>query len=44
METTQQIGADYRVTIPASIRKVIDAKRGDFITFDVIEIAKKGGE
>ena len=42
METTQKVGEDYRVTIPSSIRKILDINKGDYITLDVIEIAKKG--
>ena len=42
METTQLVGEDYRVTVPANIRKVMGVERGDYVTIDVIEIAKKG--
>ena len=42
METTQLVGEDYRVTVPANIRKVMGVERGDYVTIDVKEIAKKG--
>jgi bifunctional DNA-binding transcriptional regulator/antitoxin component of YhaV-PrlF toxin-antitoxin module len=42
METTQLIGEDYRITVPANIRKIMGAERGDYITVDIKEIAKKG--
>lgn len=42
MESTQLVGEDYRVTIPSSIRKILSIEKGDYITIDIIEIAKKG--
>jgi len=41
METTQKLGADHRVTVPSSIRKILGAEDGDFVTFEVLEIVKK---
>ena len=44
METTQLVGEDFRVTVPSNIRKVMEIERGDYITLDIKDIAKKGDE
>ena len=42
METTQLVGEDFRITVPSNVRKVMGIEKGDYVTIDVKEIAKKG--
>ena len=44
MITTQKLGADFRVTVPSSIRRIMGADKGDYVTFNVTEVTKKGDD
>lgn len=42
IQFTQKIDRQSRVTIPVSIRKLMDINTDDFVTFDVLAVTKKG--
>jgi len=41
METTQKVGADFRVTIPSTIRKVMNINVDDVVVIEIKEVIKK---
>lgn len=41
METTQKVGKDGRVSIPSTVRQVMNIETDDVVIIDVIKVVKK---
>ena len=44
METTQKVGADFRVTIPSTIRKVMHISIDDVVVIDIKDVIRPEGK